>query len=171
MVSLQGAVHLNARIPHGKRTWQQHSAFGGKLSGRYIRHASGWVAPPIFALAIAMVLAPFWALLVTAVRQAVLLPARLLPTEVAAVMLSPVTVATDPENLATAAGTTNSLTEDNFGVGRHLRPEVGLDNGDRSWQLEHLLMFGYLMKVCHTGNSTALTVGFPLPTGGDQAIR
>jgi hypothetical protein len=27
----------------------------------------------------------------------------------------------------------------------------------RSWQLEHLLMFGYLTKVCHTGNSTALT--------------
>jgi hypothetical protein len=32
-------------------------------------------------------------------------------------------------------------------------------------------MFGYLMKVCHTGNSIALTVGFPLPTSGDQASR
>jgi hypothetical protein len=94
------------------------------------------VAPPILALAIAMVLAPFRALLVTAVGQAVLLPTRLLPTEVAAVMLSPVTVATDPEDVATAGSTTNSLTEDNFGVGRHPRPEVGLDNGDRSWQLE-----------------------------------
>jgi hypothetical protein len=129
------------------------------------------VAPPIFALAITMVLAPFCTLLVTAVGQAVLLPARLLPTEVAAVMLSSITVATDPEDLATSAGTANSLTEDNFAVGRHPRPEVGLDNGDRSWQLEHLFMFGYLTKVCHTGNSTALTVGFPLPTGGDQAIR
>ena len=124
------------------------------------------MAPPIRALAIAMVLAPFRALLVTAVGQAVLLPARLLSTELAAVVLSPVTMATDPEDLATAAGTANSLTEDNFGVGRHPRPKVGLDNGDRSWQLEHLLMFGYLMKVCHTGNSTALTVGFPLPTSG-----
>jgi hypothetical protein len=83
-----------------------------------------------------MVLAPFRTLLVAAVGQAVLLPARLLPTEVAAVVLSPVTVATDPEDLATAASTTNSLTEDNFGVGRHPRPAVGLDNGDRSWQLE-----------------------------------
>jgi hypothetical protein len=129
------------------------------------------VAPPILALAIAMVLAPFRALLVTVVGQAVLLLAHALPTEVAAVVLSSVTVTTDPEDLATAAGTTNSLTEDNFGVGRHLRPEVGLDNGDRSWQLEHLLMFGYLTKVCHTGNSTALTVGFPFPTGGDQATR
>jgi hypothetical protein len=49
-----------------------------------------------------------------------------------------------------------------------LAPKVGLDNGDRSWQLETRLMSGYLMKVCHTGNSTALTVGFPFPTGGDQ---
>ncbi len=122
------------------------------------------MTPPILALAIAMVLAPFRTLLVAAVGQAVLLPARLLPTKVAAVVLSPVTVATDPEDLATAASTTNSLTEDNFGVGRHPRPAVGLDNGDRSWQLEHLLMFGYLMKVCHTGNSTAVTVGFPFPT-------
>ena len=83
-----------------------------------------------------MVLAPFGTLLVAAVGQAVLLPARLLPTEVAAVVLSSVTVATDPEDLATAAGTTNSLTKDNFGMGRHPRPKVGLDNGDRSWQLE-----------------------------------
>jgi hypothetical protein len=129
------------------------------------------VAPPILALAIAMVLAPFQALLVTAVGQAVLLPARLLSTELAAVVLSSVTMATDPEDLATAAGTANSLTEDNFGVGRHPRPKVGLDNGDRSWQLEHLLMFGCLTKVCHTGNSTAITVGFPLPTSGDQITR
>jgi hypothetical protein len=100
-----------------------------------------------------------------------LLPAHLQPTGVAAVVLSPVTVATDPENLATAAATTNSLTEDNFAVGRHPRPKVGLDNGDRSWQLETILVSGYLMKVCHTGNSTALTVGFPSPTGGDQATR
>ena len=129
------------------------------------------MAPPIRALAIAMVLAPFRALLVTAVGQAVLLPARLLSTELAAVVLSPVTMATEPEDLATAAGTANSLTEDNFGAGCHPRPKVGLDNDDRSWQLEHLLMFGYLMKVCHTGNSTALTVGFPLPTSGDQTTR
>ena len=129
------------------------------------------MAPPIRALAITMVLAPFRALLVPTVGQAVLLPARLLSTEVAAVVLSAVTVATDPEDLATAAGTTNSLTEDNFGVRRHPRPKVGLDNGDRSWQLETILVSGYLMKVCHTGNPTALTVGFSSPTGDDQAIK
>jgi hypothetical protein len=88
-----------------------------------------------------MVLTPFRTLLVAAVGQAVLLSTCLLPTKVTAVVLSSITVATDPENLVTAAGTANSLPKDNFGVGRHPRPEVGLDNGDRSWQLGHLSMF------------------------------
>src|SRR5215469_1569705 len=35
-------------------------------------------------------------------------------------------------NPVTAAGTANSLPNDNFAVGRHPRPKVGLDNGDRS---------------------------------------
>ena len=112
------------------------------------------MAPPILALAIAVVLAPFRTLLVAAVSQAVLLSARLPPTEVAAVVLSSVTLATDPENLIAVACPANSLTEDNFDVRRHPRPKVGLDNGDRSWQLETRLMSGYLMKVCHTGNPT-----------------
>jgi hypothetical protein len=128
------------------------------------------VAPPILALAIAMVLAPFRTLLVTAVGQAVLLLARALPTEVAAVVLSPVTVATDPEDLTTTAGTTNSLTEDNFGVGRHPRPEVGLDNGDRSWQLETVDSWlpdeGLPHREPDRSNGRV-----PIPTGGDQAIR
>ena len=159
------------RIPDRQCTPRGDSALGGKSLGRYIRHANSQVAPPILALAIAMVLTSFRALLVAAVGQAVLLSACLLPTKRAAVVLSSVTVATDPENLATAAGTTNSLTKDNFAVGRHPRPKVGLDNGDRSWQLETILVFGYLMKVCHTGNPTALTVGFSFPTGGEQATR
>jgi hypothetical protein len=86
-------------------------------------------------------------------------------------VLPSVTVTTNPENLVAAAGTTNSLTKDNFDVRRHPRPGVGLDNGDRSWQLETILVFGYLLEGRHTGNSIALTVEFPLPTGGDQAIR
>jgi hypothetical protein len=108
-----------------------------------------------------MVLMSFRTLLMAAAGQAVLLSARLLPTKVAAVVLSSVTVTTDPENPVTAAGTANSLTKDNFAVGRHPRPKVGLDNGDRSWQLEHLSMFGYLMKVCYTGNPIALNDRVP----------
>jgi len=166
-VPLRGAVPLGVRISDHKRTPRWDSALGGKSLGRYIRHASSQVAPPILALAIAMVLTPFRTLLMAAVGQAVLLSACLLPTKMAAVVLSSVTVATDPENLVTAASTANSLTKDNFAVSRHPCPEVGLDNGDRSWQLETLLVFGYLMKVCHTGNSIALTVEFPFPTSGD----
>jgi hypothetical protein len=103
------------------------------------------MAPAIRALAIAMVLPSFQTLLVAAVGQAVLLSARLQPTKGTAVVLSSITVATDPENLVTAAGTANSLPKDNFAVCRHPRPEVGLDNGDRSWQLETILVFGYLI--------------------------
>jgi len=47
----------------------------------------------------------------------------------------PVAVATDQKTWH-SRGTTNSLTEDNFGAGAS-SPKVGLDNGDRSWQLEH----------------------------------
>src|SRR5260370_3891951 len=100
----------------------------------------GWGGGGVRELATAMGRAAFRALLVTAVGQAGLLPARLLSTELAAGVLSPVTMATDPEDLATAAGTANSLTEGNFGVGRHPRPKVGMDNDDPSRHLEHLLM-------------------------------
>lgn len=148
------------RILNRKRIPQSDSAHRAKSLGRYIRHASSQVAP-VRALAIAMVLTSFRALLMAAVGHAVLFSACSQPTELAAVVLSAVTVATDPENSVTAAGTANSLPEDNFGVGRHPRPEVGLDNGDRSWQLEHLFMFGYLTKVCHTGNSIALNGRVP----------
>ena len=167
----QGAIPFGVRIPDRNRKPRWDSALGGKSLGRYIRHASSQVAPPILALAIAMVLTPFRTLLVAAVSQAVLLSARLQPTKVTAIVLSSVTLATDPENLIAAACPANSLTENNFDVGRHPRPKVGLDNGDRSWQLETRFMSGYLMKVCHTGNSTALTVGFPFPTGGDQTTK
>ena len=154
VVPRQGAIPFGVRIPDRKRKPRWDSALGGKSLGRYIRHASSQVAPPILALAIAMVLTPFRTLLVAAVSKAVLLPARLQPTKVTAIVLSSVTLATDPENLVAAASTANSLTKENFGVGRHPRPKVGLDNGDRSWQLETRLMSGYLMKVCHTGNPT-----------------
>jgi hypothetical protein len=161
-VPRQGAIPFGVRIPDRNRKPRWDSALEGKSLGRYIRHASSPVAAPILALAIAMVLTPFRTLLVAVVSQAVLLPARLQPTKVTAIVLSSVTLATDPENLIAAASTANSLTEDNFGAGRHPRPKVGLDNGDRSWQLETRLMSGYLMKVCHTGNSTALNGRVPI---------
>jgi hypothetical protein len=122
-------------------------------------------------LAVTVIRTSFRSLLVAAVGQASLLPANLLSTQRAAVVLPPVTVAADPEDLATLAGTAKSLTEDNFGADRHPRPKVGLDNGDRSWQVETIVDGGNLMKVCHTGNPAAKTAGFLLPTCGDQGTR
>ena len=116
------------RMPQGKRASQCHSAAGGERQRRYIRHASRrGVATPILALAVAMVLAPIQTqtLLVAAVGQAVLLPPRFEPTPRAAVLLSTVTLAADPEDPATAAGTTKALMEDNFGAGRHPSPRGG----------------------------------------------
>ena len=88
----------------------------------------------VFPLAIAMMVPSCGAVLVPTVGAASLFPTSLLPTHRAAVVVAPVTVATDPENAATAAGTTNSLTENNFGSDRHSRAKARLDNGHHSWQ-------------------------------------
>ena len=135
-----------------------------------IRHA-GLDSPAIAVvpLPVAMVQSSFRALLVAAVGPASLLPAGLDLAGRAAITLAAVTVGADPEHRVAPAA--RSLSENNFAMTRHPRCQVGLDNGDRSWQLETILVFGYLMKVCHTGNPTALTVGFSFPTGGGQATR
>jgi len=71
--------------------------------------------------------------LVPTVGVASLLSTGLLPAHLAAVVVSPVTVAADEEDPVTAAGTTNSLTENNFDRDRrHLRPQARLDNGHQS---------------------------------------
>jgi hypothetical protein len=45
-----------------------------------------------------------------------------------------------------------------------LAPRWGWTTATDHGSLRRLLS-GYLMKVCHTGNPVALTVGFPFPTG------
>lgn len=126
MVPWRDGVPWGGRIPHGKYPSQPHSAAGGENQGRYIRHASRTgLATPILALPVAMVLAPFRTLLVATVGQAVLLPTRFEPTPQAAVLLSTVALVADPEDPATVAGTTKSLTENNFGAGRHPSPQGG----------------------------------------------
>lgn len=168
---LRDTVPLTVGIGHRKRTSQRNPATGGKHQGRWIRHASPTTALPIVALAIAVVRTSFRRLLVAAVGQASLLSANLPSTQRAAVVLPPIAVAADPEDLATLVGTAKSLTEDNFGADRHPRPKVGLDNGERSWQVETIVDGGNLMKVCHTGNPAVFAAGFLLPTCGDQGTR
>jgi len=67
VVPRQGAVPFGVRILDRKCTSRWDSALGGESLGRYIRHASSQVAPPILTLAIAVVLTPFRTLLIAAV--------------------------------------------------------------------------------------------------------
>ena len=69
----------------------------------------------------------------------------------AAITLSPIAAATDPEHAVALAAVANPLTENNLAMTRHPRRQVGLDNGDRSWQGRSIPMDGYLMKVANRG--------------------
>lgn len=150
-------------------TQRRHPAIRGKRKGTLIRHANLCSALPIGTLAIAMVVSPFWTLLVSTVGQAPLLPTGVLSTHRAAVVLPPVTVAADPEDPATATGTTNSLTENNLGSDRHPRPKARLDNGHRSWQVKTICEDGYLMRVGHRDPGRLHDRGPNLPACGDKA--
>ena len=88
----------------------------------------------ILALPIAMIGAPLMGLLVATVGAASLLAESLGLTGRAAIALSPIAVATDPEHRVAFPAAANSLTENNLALTRHPRRQVGLDSGDRSWQ-------------------------------------
>lgn len=116
-----------------------------------------------------MVLAPFRALLVTAIRAPSLLAPGARPTGSAAIPLPPITVTTDPEHRMAIAAAANPLTENNFAMTRHPRRQVGLDNGDRSWQGRTIPVDGYLMKVANRGPRRCKRRGpAEIPTFEDQ---
>jgi len=75
-----------------------------------IRHASIRSASAIVALAVPVIESSFGALLVATVGEAPLLPIGLLAAQRAAVALSPVAVAADPEPLATSDVPAKALT-------------------------------------------------------------
>jgi hypothetical protein len=79
-----------------------------------------------------MIISSFRTLLVATVGIAPLLTTRWDSTRHTAIALAAVTVGTDPEHRVTAAA--NSLPKNNLAMNRHPRCQVGLDNGDRSWQ-------------------------------------
>jgi hypothetical protein len=105
----------------------------------------------IVALPIAMVLSSFRALLVATVGTTPLLTTSFGLTDRAAITLPPIAAATDPKHGMALAATANPLTENNLDLTRHPRRQVGLDNGDRSWQGRSIPMDGYLMKVANRG--------------------
>ena len=98
-----------------------------------------------------MVFSSFGALLVATVSTTALLTASFGLTGRAAITLSPIAAATDPEHGVALAAAAHPLTENNLALTRHLRRQVGLDNGDRSWQGRSIPMDGYLMKVANRG--------------------
>jgi len=105
----------------------------------------------IVALPIAMVFSSFGALLVATVGTTALLTAGFGLAGHAAITLSPIAAATDPEHGVALAAAANPLTENNLAMTRHPRRQVGLDNGDRSWQGRSIAMDGYQMKVANRG--------------------
>jgi hypothetical protein len=123
----------------------------------------------ILALPVAMVFSSFWALLVATVGTASLSPLSLGLTGPAAIALSPIAVATDPEHRVAITAAADPLTENNFAMTRHPRRQVGLDNGDRSWQGRTILVDGYLMKVANRGPRRRKRRGPPvIPTFEDE---
>jgi hypothetical protein len=101
-----------------------------------IRHARLRPAAPILPLPVAMVQLSFRAPLVAAVGPAPLLAPGLSAAGEAAIALPTITVLTDPEDRVAAAVAANPLPENDFAMNRHARPQTGLDNGSRSWQVK-----------------------------------
>ena len=83
-----------------------------------------------------MIQLSFQASLVPVVRAAALPPPGFNTTGFAAVTLSAVAVAADPEDPVASESRTNALTKDHLAMPIHVRPEAGLDNGYRSWQVK-----------------------------------
>jgi hypothetical protein len=86
-----------------------------------------------------MVQLSFVTSLVAAIGTAPLLAAGMGAAGEAAISLPAITMLTDPEDRMASAAAANPLTENYFAMNRHARPQTGLDNGSRSWQVrKHL---------------------------------
>jgi hypothetical protein len=103
----------------------------------------------------------FEASLVAAVGAAALPAPSFQAARIAAVTLSAVAVPADPEHCVASNGRTNPLTKNDLAMTIHVRPEAGLDNGDRSWQVKTSLLCGYRLKVARLDARTAPTVRAP----------
>jgi hypothetical protein len=95
-----------------------------------IRHAGTF--SPVFPLPVAMIELPFRTPLMTAVGLPPLFPPCGRAAGRAAIAVSAIAVLTDPENRPAPAA--NPMPQ-NHAVFRHVRPQAGLDNGDRSCQV------------------------------------
>jgi hypothetical protein len=101
-----------------------------------IRHArTAGPALPILPLPVAMIEPSFRAALVTAVGAASLLDPGLSAASGTAITVSAITVLADPEHRVASNAAANPLPKNHFAMSRHPCMRVGLDNGNRSWQV------------------------------------
>ena len=128
--------------------------------GTLIRHAG--TAAPVFPLAVAMIESPFRASLVAAVGAAALPEPGFASAGGTAIALSAIAVPAEPEHCVASSAEANPLTKNDLAMTIHARPEAGLDNGDRSWQVRTSSMCGYLLKVARLEAPAALTAGAPM---------
>jgi hypothetical protein len=92
----------------------------------------------------------FGASLVAMVSTTALTAAGFEAARFAAVTLSAVAVPTDPEHRVASGCRTNPLTKNHLAMTIHLRPEAGLDNGDRSWQVKTSFVVWLPAEGCQT---------------------
>jgi hypothetical protein len=107
-----------------------------------IRHAGLFLPAslPVLALTIAVIEPPFLALLVSLIGPPALPPPRIVPTGVAAVAMSPITVRTDEEDRLALRMHARSLKENRLAVSlrrRHALSQARLDwtTAPDSWQV------------------------------------
>jgi hypothetical protein len=108
-----------------------------------------------------MIELPFGTSLMTVVGTATLPAPGFKAAGVAAVTLSPVAMPADPEHGVASDSRTNPMTKNHLAMTIHVRPEAGLDNGARSWQVKTSLLCGYLLKVARLSARAALTARAP----------
>jgi hypothetical protein len=92
-------------------------------------------AAAVLALAVAMIEASLGTTLVAAVGATTLLESSLGAASRTAILLSAVAMLTDTKQRMAPAAAASPLTENDFAVNVHARPQAEVDNGNRSWQV------------------------------------
>jgi hypothetical protein len=130
-------------------------AFRRVIGGTLIRHVTCGQPLPVGPLTVPVIEPSFNAPLMTDVGGTSLLTAPFGTAEVAAILLSPITVAADPENDAATLCPAKPLTQNNFVCVGHSRPKARLDISGRSWQLKAICLCNLLSECCWQWASVA----------------
>lgn len=123
-------------------------AFRRALGGTLIRHAGSGLALPVGPLTVPVIEPSFKAPLMTEVGGASLLAAPFGAAEVAAILLSAITMSADPKDNAAVLSPTKPLTQNNFACMCHPRPKARLDISCRSWQPKAICLCNLLKAGC-----------------------